>query len=226
MSYTLKKKSTPNKDVREKHITEIVLHHWGKKGQKIGNVVSWLCNQKSGVSAHYVVKKGVVYELANPTLFITWHAGNWAHNTKSIGIEARPEKSNSDQETVAELVADLWDKFGVLPIIEHRDIVATSCPGNWSAAQVKEQAKAIYDARRKGIGGVALPVRGYFDIGDEGHSVKLIQKYLNARGASLETDGIYGKKTKKAVKKWQKSVGITADGLFGEESLKAAKKNK
>lgn len=221
--YKLKKKTTPNKDPRPAKPKEIVLHHWGAEGQKIKNVVNWLCNRNSGVSAHYVVKGGTVYQLADPAKWVTWHAGNWAHNLKSIGIEARPEKSKSDQETVAELVADLWEKFGVLPIIEHRWIVATSCPAKWSAKTVEKQARKIYDERRAGIAGVVLPVRGYFDIGDTGHSVKLIQKYLNKHGAKLETDGIYGKKTKKAVKNWQKAAGITVDGLWGQECQKHAK---
>ena len=140
---------------------------------------------------------------------------------KSIGIEARPEMTKGDQKEVAELVADLWERFGVLPIIEHRDIVATSCPAKWSAKKVEKQAKEIYNS--KGANGIILPSRGYFDIGDTGSSVKRIQRYLNKQGAKLDVDGIYGAKTKKAVKKWQKAVKITADGLWGKECQKHAK---
>ena len=224
MSYKLKKKTTPNKDSRTVKPSEIVLHHWGAKGQKIANVVSWLCNPSSGVSAHYVVQDGKVYQLADPAKWTTWHAGNWSHNCKSIGIEARPEMTKGDRETVAELVADLWERFGIIPIKEHRQIVSTACPGNWSAKKVEAEAKKIYNERKTGINGVVFPARGYFDVGDKGNSVKLVQRFLNERGADLETDGIYGTKTKKAVKKWQKSVGLKADGLFGPDSLKAARK--
>lgn len=227
MSYKLTKKSTPNKEPRTGKPTEIVLHHWGAKGQSIKNVVSWLCNPKSGVSAHYVVQDGKVYELADPAKWTTWHAGNYAHNKKSIGIEARPEMTKGDRQTVAELVADLWDRFGIIPIKEHRQIVSTACPGSWSAKSVYNDAMKIYKERhrKKDITDVKLPARGYFDIGDKDPSVKLIQSFLNkyAKGG-LKVDGVYGKKTKSAVKKWQKQVGLDADGLFGSASLKAAKK--
>lgn len=69
---------------------------------------------------------------------------------------------------------------------------------------------------------ITLPKRGYFQIGDEGEQVKRVQNFLIKRGYTLEADGIYGKKTASAVKKFQKRYGLEADGLFGKETLKKA----
>lgn len=65
-----------------------------------------------------------------------------------------------------------------------------------------------------------LPKKGYFDIGDSGTSVAILQKWLNSHGFKCgNADGIYGAKTSKAVKKFQNKYKLTVDGKFGEKSL-------
>ncbi|MGN0734106.1 MAG: amidase [Emergencia sp.] len=124
---------------------KIIIHHWGVDGQKFDNVVDWLCNLKAGVSAHYVVEAGKVAKLMNDT-DCAWHAGSKTQNTTSIGIECRPECTKADRETVIELVADLYAKHGVLPIVGHKDVAASACPGRWYKylAQIKKEATAKY----------------------------------------------------------------------------------
>ena len=39
----------------------------------------------------------------------------------------------------------------------------------------------------------------------------------------LEVDGAYGQKTEEAVKRFQRSMGLTADGIFGPNTYAAAK---
>lgn len=69
-----------------------------------------------------------------------------------------------------------------------------------------------------------LPKRGYFKKGDKGTQVKNLQKFLNWWGNyKLKVDGKCGKKTIKAVKKFQKSIGTKADGKFGKKTLAKAK---
>ena len=69
-----------------------------------------------------------------------------------------------------------------------------------------------------------IPNRGYFKTGDKGTQVKRLQKFLNWYGGyDLVVDGEIGSKTISAVKKFQKSVGITVDGQFGKNSLTKAK---
>ncbi len=57
-------------------------------------------------------------------------------------------------------------------------------------------------------------------IGSRGDEVRRIQKKLRELGHFTGTvDGIYGVKTQSAVKRFQRSVGITADGVAGPKTL-------
>lgn len=58
-------------------------------------------------------------------------------------------------------------------------------------------------------------------IGSRGSEVKAIQEKLKERGIYTGSiDGIYGKGTSDAVKKFQKQQGLTADGVAGPQTLK------
>ena len=55
--------------------------------------------------------------------------------------------------------------------------------------------------------------------GSQGGAVKQLQSELNKRGYQLDEDGIYGKKTKAAVRNYQKKSGLTmVDGIAGDET--------
>ena len=57
-------------------------------------------------------------------------------------------------------------------------------------------------------------------LGSRGDEVRRIQKKLKQLGFFDGTvDGIYGVKTQRAVRQFQKSVGITADGVAGKKTL-------
>jgi murein L,D-transpeptidase YcbB/YkuD len=58
-------------------------------------------------------------------------------------------------------------------------------------------------------------------IGDRGRQVKLLQEKLNANGASLETDGEFGRGTLAAVMAFQAANGLTVDGIVGRATRKA-----
>lgn len=130
-------------------ISEIVIHHWGQDGQSFDGVVNWLCRKNGDSSAHYVVEAGKVACIVN-CWDTAWHAGNFNHNLKSIGIECRPEMSASDLETVCELVADIYKTYGVLPIVGHKDIVATDCPGRYYSklSYIKNRAIEIMNGSK------------------------------------------------------------------------------
>lgn len=49
--------------------------------------------------------------------------------------------------------------------------------------------------------------------------VCLVQSALNAKGASLAVDGIFGSGTEAAVKGFQKSHGLAADGIVGKDTF-------
>jgi len=69
-----------------------------------------------------------------------------------------------------------------------------------------------------------LPKRGYFKKGDNGTQVKNLQKFLNWYGGyKLKVDGKLGDKTVKAIKKFQKAVGLKQTGKFDSKALSKAK---
>ena len=55
--------------------------------------------------------------------------------------------------------------------------------------------------------------------GSRGTEVVKLQKSLNTLGAFLESDGIFGNETKKAVMEWQYKNGLKPDGIYGKKSF-------
>ena len=51
--------------------------------------------------------------------------------------------------------------------------------------------------------------------GSRGDEVKRLQTLLNQQGSNLAVDGIYGEKTRSAVKQYEKSKGLAVDGIVG-----------
>ena len=115
----------------------IVIHHWGLPGQTHDGVVDFFVNGPGTTSAHFVVSAGRIHCLVSP-LDAAWHCPG--KNATHIGIECRPEATDSDYATVAELVAWLRSEYGNLPLSKHRDWYATACPGVWDLARIDRLA--------------------------------------------------------------------------------------
>ena len=130
------KKSSPNFGYPDgkpgqNDVQEIVIHHWGPESSSFQGTEGWLCNPASEVSAHYVVSGKTVHCLM-PLENAAWHSGVQWHNMHSIGIECNPRCSQQDMETVAELIAQLWQRYGkIIRVVGHCDVVSTDCPGRW-----------------------------------------------------------------------------------------------
>ncbi|WP_377892067.1 peptidoglycan-binding protein [Alkalihalobacillus sp. R86527] len=63
--------------------------------------------------------------------------------------------------------------------------------------------------------------------GDRGDEVKRIQNYLIDAGVNLQengADGIFGRETEEAVKKFQRLYGLSEDGIVGPITLAALKR--
>lgn len=149
--------TSPNQNARDHKIENITIHYWGSRGQKIANVVDWLCSRRSGVSAHYVVEAGIVYCIVDPDRR-AWHAGSSHGNHVSIGIECRPEATDGDYRTVAELIRNLRAVYGDLPLIPHKRWTSTDCPGPWDLERLDRLARGTKAAPAKASKGTAKPV--------------------------------------------------------------------
>lgn len=126
---------------RSRSIQSITIHHWGAFGQTHDGVVNFFVNGPGNTSAHFVASAGRIHCLVSP-LDAAWHAGNALGNATSIGIECRPEASDADYATVAELVKFLRDTYGAnLPLIPHRDWQNTACPGQWNLSRIDSLAR-------------------------------------------------------------------------------------
>jgi peptidoglycan hydrolase-like protein with peptidoglycan-binding domain len=51
--------------------------------------------------------------------------------------------------------------------------------------------------------------------GSSGYAVTVLQRCLNARGAMLTVDGLFGPSTEREVKEWQVRSGLRCDGVVG-----------
>lgn len=68
----------------------------------------------------------------------------------------------------------------------------------------------------------ALPIKTV-KKGSKGNDVKAVQNFLNwCMKSGLKVDGICGKKTVSAIKKYQKQYKLKVDGVFGSQSKKKA----
>jgi len=101
--------------------------------------VDFFVNGPGQTSAHFVVSAGRIHCLVSP-LDAAWHSGNAVGNATTIGIECRPEATDADYATVAELVAWLRSEYGNLPLTPHRQWQSTACPGVWDLARINALA--------------------------------------------------------------------------------------
>lgn len=241
MAYTYEQKYTANYDAggmtNPKYIT---IHHWGVKGQKFDNIVTWFLNPRSEVSAHYVVESGRVCQMVKLSNR-AWHV--YQNNTNNIGIEARPEMTNGDLETVAECVARIWKEVGKkLPLKGHKDFNDTSCPGTYYAKlnDIKIKAEKYYDGKpivvKLDVDGIFGPLSvtalqkwlGTVQDGWITGQVEALEEYTPALYA-VKYDSDEGSMCIEVLQKYLIEQGFSvgddgADGQFGMNTIKALQK--
>lgn len=204
-AYTyITKYTSPNQNARNRKITGITIHWWGKPtGQNPEGIVSWLCDKRAGTSAHYVVSEGTVWCIVDPDRR-AWHAGNSAANHSQIGIELDPNASRraATEKTAAALIADLRAVYGDLPLSPHKRWTSTECPGNWDLDRLDKLAR----------GG---------SVSGGGTSVPAASKPAVVDG-KLTVDGRWGTAT---TKRLQKLLGTTQDGRMGPDTWKALQRH-
>jgi len=151
MTYTLQEQYTSKNQVPgsaadsvwhrgARKVSSITIHHWGLKGQQFDTVRDFLCTNNTPTSAHYVVQDGLVACIVSPD-DCAFHAGNAEGNSHSIGIECRPEATDGDYATVAELIRDLRRIYGDIPLYPHNHWYNTACPGDYDLGRLDSLAR-------------------------------------------------------------------------------------
>ena len=128
-------RGSPNFDKNRKTIDRIVIHWFGvgtlesahARFQTVGNS-----------SAHYGISGSRIWQWVKEE-HVAYHAGNYAMNQRSIGIEhdagidPKHDLSEESYRTSAELIAYLSKKYNIPldrnHIIGHNEVKATQCPG-------------------------------------------------------------------------------------------------
>ena len=159
-----------------------------------------------------------------------WHQGaatyGWNWRTISIAyIGSGDEITEAAKKGFQNAVDGVRGKYGNVWVKCHRDFAKTYCPAEKLASWVK-------DGMPETLGNPStvnwVQVGNYIkDIGKElvrrplrkgsrGKYVVLLQQQLNARiKSNLVCDGIFGRKTLKAVKKFQRNHPIVVYGIVG-----------
>lgn len=97
----------------------------------------------SYVSAHYGIGEGSVHQYVSE-LNTAWHAGNWAMNQRSIGIEHSADPDRAPEESTywssISLCTRICKEYGLDPmrqIIGHGSVVPTACPGTVNLYRIR-----------------------------------------------------------------------------------------
>ncbi len=198
-----------------------ILHHAEASNCTAEDIHRWHLNRGwAGAGYHFLVRKdGKVYRL-RPEDCVGAHA--YGSNYDSIGICAEgkyneEEMPEAQKQAIIELIKYLESKYNINTIQKHKDVCATSCPGNnypfEEIVNGKVINKKVKQEEAKTTGEVAT-----------------IQNYVNEKyGFNISVDNIYGNETKKALVKalqielnQQYNKGLAVDGIFGVKSKAGA----
>lgn len=215
--------------------TSITLHWWGDPdhfsdeadADDAQAVAKYLCREGGNSSAHDVVTAGHVFTIVDPDN-IAWHAGVWAGNLQSIGIETDADLQDGTYETLAELVADYWRIYGRLPIVRHRDWKATACPGTLDVNRVVRRANELYRNPPKRGSHKPRPTPPREDAKPD---IRAFQRAIGTRADNIwgeDTENraravryaskMHGETFPYGVRYAQQVVKTLVDGLWGQQS--------
>lgn len=136
--------------MRRSKTDEVILHHAEASSATVWDINDWhLSNGWVGIGYHYYIRKdGSIYR-GRPEWAVGAHATG--HNDRSIGIccegaymtETMPA---AQLASLKALLRDIMGRYGTMPLRRHRDVNATSCPGDrfpWAEAQdyMKEETE-------------------------------------------------------------------------------------
>lgn len=210
------------KDMSTRKSTErIIIHHADAKNCSAEDIHRWhLNNGWSGAGYHFLVRKdGTIYRL-RPEEKVGAHAYGANYNSLGICFEGdymQEDMTEAQKEAGKELVAYLKNKYNITTVQAHRDVCATSCPGDkfpFDEIVNSETNNKVIPQPQENVS------KG---------NVARIQATLNERyGLNIAVDNMYGNETKKALVKGlqtelnnQFNRGLVIDGIFGNNTYNA-----
>lgn len=136
---------SPNYDSNRKPIDRIVIHWFGVGKQASADAQF---QKPNGTSAHYSIEDNSIHQYVKEEN-VAYHAGNYAMNQRSIGIEHSAEPDRPATEITYKnsglLVADICKKYNIPAdrqhIIKHSEVKATQCPGTMDLDKIISLAK-------------------------------------------------------------------------------------
>lgn len=221
-------------------IDMIVLHHADASTCSAKDIHWWHVRQGwSGIGYHYFIsKQGVIFK-GRPDDVIGSHAKGFNSTSLGIVFEGRYNKEAMPQAQLQagkELVAYLKKKYNITKVKKHKDLMATDCPGNlfpFEEIVGQEKENLVLSFQRAAVAdGFKFPKYGCDgSYGSETQSVmqkcvvkrRLFYKYKNAtklvqRLLGIKQDGLAGKDTEAAIKKFQQENGLDIDGCCGPQT--------
>ena len=180
----------------------LLLHYTGMDSAE--DALSWLCSERSGVSAHFFV-----YEDGRTVQMVAedkraWHAGAscWKgetdNNSRSIGIEIANPGHQGDYrafpdeqiESLIRLCRHCVDRWAIVPerVLAHSDIA----PQRKQDPGEKFPWRSLFEA---GIGHWVEPSAAtggrFLQLGDEGQPVEALQAMLSFYGYNSDINGVF-----------------------------------
>lgn len=210
------------KDMSTRKSTErIILHHADARSCSAEDIHRWhLNNGWSGAGYHFLVRKdGKVYRL-RPEDKVGAHAYGSNYNSLGICFEGDYMEEDMQAEQIKagqELVTYLKHKYNITTVQKHKDVCATSCPGDkfpFDEIANSEASNKVIPQPQENV------PKG---------NVARIQATLNERyGLNIAVDNIYGNETSKALVKGlqielnkQYGSNLAVDGIFGTNTYNA-----
>ena len=149
------------------HIRKIVVHYTGTEASAHNNLL-YFSRSSAGASAHYFIDKDGTLRQSVSEGDTAWHAGHWATNLCSVGIEVvsgGADFTEAQINTLASLVADLRSRCGVSAdnVIRHYDVTGKLCPApyvnasKWAALHARICGGAASGGTSGGSGGGSAP---------------------------------------------------------------------
>lgn len=110
----------------------IVVHYTGTDASAHNNL-AYFSTHDAQASAHYFIDRDGTLRQSVSESDIAWHAGKWAMNCRSIGIEnvsAGEDFTEAQIDTLSALVRALMEKYGIGAdhVIRHYDVTGKLCP--------------------------------------------------------------------------------------------------